>query len=291
MHTCPQDGSGRHQENESTRLCVSHLTTVPVKGTKLHQPEAVRLGWQGIEGDRLYYFVDARGRPINGRRLGPLATIRSSYDELSGSLTLVFPNGRTVSGVPVRVGNSLVSDFFSHDVKGWLVEGPWSQALSQHFGAELRLVETDSPGDACDRHPLSIVSSASIAYLAAKAGSERAAVEFRRFRMMIEIDGCCPHEEDTWEGSLIQVGSARVRVLEAIPRCSVIRQDPGTGEPTLDLLKLLHSYRNAGSSEAWPIRQAPGERQVMFGRYGQVVEPGEVRVGDAVQVLMQPEIG
>ena len=53
------------------------------------------------------------------------------------------------------------------------------------------------------------MSEASIGRLAQEAGQD---VDGRRFRMLFTIDGCEPHEEDTWRGTLVRVGQAVVRV-------------------------------------------------------------------------------
>lgn len=286
------DEDGRQETEAPLHVFVRRLTTVPVKGTRLHEPTSVRFDMSGIVGDRLFYVIDEAGRPVNGRQVGELSTVNSSYDAATGELTLVFADDTRVCGVPGHTGESVVSDFFSHDVKGWFVDGPWAEALTDRFGRELHLMSTASPGEACDRHPVSIISTASMDYLATKTEDPAAGVDHRRFRMMLELGGCRPHEEDTWQGRFLRVGEAIVEVLEAVPRCSVIRQDPSTGIRSTDLLKLVNGYRSArASDEPWPIRQPPDERQIMFGRYGTVVSPGEVRVGDRVELLEREGLG
>ncbi|MGH8916962.1 MAG: hypothetical protein ACRD0H_01230, partial [Actinomycetes bacterium] len=58
-----------------------------------------------------------------------------------------------------------------------------------------------------------------------------------------------------------------------VGRCLVTSQDPGTGEPDLDTLGALRSYRPGDTSEP-----------MAFGVWGEVVEPGIVAVGDGVSV-------
>jgi uncharacterized protein YcbX len=121
--------------------------------------------------------------------------------------------------------------------------------------------------------PVTFVSDGSLARLAGEAG--RTEIDSRRFRMLFELNGCEEHEEDTWEGGLLAVGDAVVRVGGPVARCAVTTRDPETGEPDLDTLRLIRSYRGQRSSDG----------AILFGVYGQVVEPGRVRVGDAVEPL------
>ena len=59
-------------------------------------------------------------------------------------------------------------------------------------------MKADLPAGGVDVEPLTLVSSESIAELARQAGL--ASLDGRRFRMLLEISGCEPHEEDTWSG-------------------------------------------------------------------------------------------
>jgi uncharacterized protein YcbX len=63
-----------------------------------------------------------------------------------------------------------------------------------------------------------------------------------------------------------------VRVGGPVDRCAMTTRDPDTGERDLDTLRLIKTYR--GLSERGTID---------FGVYAEIVEPGEVRVGDTVE--------
>ena len=97
-------------------------------------------------------------------------------------------------------------------------------------------------------------------------------VDGRRFRMLFTLSGCRPHEEDEWEGRLLRIGEAVVRAGGPVDRCAMTTRDPDTGARDLDTLGLIRSYR--GLSE---------RRTLDFGVYGEIVEPGRVRVGDTVE--------
>ena len=117
--------------------------------------------------------------------------------------------------------------------------------------------------------PVTLVSDGSLARVAREAG--RDAVDPRRFRMLLQLDGCDAHEEDTWDGRAFTVGSAVVRVGGHVDRCAVTTRDPETGERDLDTLRLLKDYRGQRKSDG----------AVLFGVYVSVEQPGVVRVGDA----------
>ena len=163
--------------------------------------------------------------------------------------------------------------FYDHSVKGHLVDGPWSQALSDFAGASLRLIRTDEPGAGSDRGArgtVSLVSAASLERLAAEAGVD--AVDGRRFRMLFTIDGVAAHEEDGWVGRDVAVGDAVLRPNGLVGRCAVTTHDPDTGVPTLDTLHVLRAYRG----------DVPTDEPLPFGVWGEVVRPGRVAVGDSV---------
>ncbi|WP_172457652.1 MOSC domain-containing protein [Pseudonocardia sp. N23] len=262
---------------------MSRLLTTPVKGTRIVERRTLELGLGGAASDRLFYLVDDRGRVVNGRQHGPLAEIGSRFDPADGRLTLTFPGGETVAA-PVRVGGEQVrTDFFSHDTMGEVVDGPFAAALTRHAGRDLRLVRVVEPGAGSDRHPLSIVSSASLDFLRTRS-EDALEVDARRFRMLIEVSGCRPHEEDTWTGGVLRGGTVALRVLETVPRCSVVRQDPATGLRSFDALRALLEYRKSRDSRyRWPVVQPPEARQIMFGVYAVVEQPGTLSLGDEIE--------
>jgi uncharacterized protein YcbX len=154
------------------------------------------------------------------------------------------------------------------------VPGPWQEALSEYVGEPLTLLWSE--GGAQDRGNdrggwASLVSRGSLDQLGTEAGATRP-VDGRRFRMLFEIDGVEPHEEDTWLGNRVAIGDAVIVPLGDVGRCVVTTCDPDTGVSDLDTLKLLAGYRRDGVVEPLP-----------FGIYCNVAVAGRVRVGDAVR--------
>jgi uncharacterized protein YcbX len=210
---------------------------------------------------------------INGKVVGPLVRVVPNYDGEVGHLALRFPDGSVVEG-STHGGAHVTTLISRREVGGRIVEGPWSEALSELAGRSLRLVQAERPGDAADRGlrgGVSLVGIASLGALAAAAGVEQ--VDGRRFRMLFGVDGVPAHAEDDWVGRRLRIGDAVVQLRGNVGRCAVTTQDPETGVPDLDTLHVLGQYRgDVETSEPLP-----------FGVWGEILQPGRVRLGDAVQ--------
>jgi hypothetical protein len=252
---------------------VSALSIAPVKGMRLRTVPRIELDRFGARGDRAFYVIDERDRMVNGKRLGELQQVETRYDPATERLSLKFPEGDLVEGDVVR-GGPVETRFLSVCRLARTVEGPWAEALSSYFGRPLRLVAPDGSG--LDRGPIaaaSLISSASLDRLA-EIGHD-AAVDARRFRMLIQVDGISAHEEDAWLGRELAVGEARLRANGNIGRCLVTSRDPDSGQIDLPTLDLLGEYRrNVRTTEPLP-----------FGIYAEVREPGPVALGDRVEIL------
>lgn len=251
---------------------VSRLSVTPVKGLALHHPEETTLDEHGVAANRRFYLVREDGRLFSGLQHGPLVRVRAEWDEDADRLSLLFPDGTVVDG-EVRLGEAIHTDFWRRrDVPGRVVEGPWSDALSALASRRLRLVKADVAGAGVDVEPVTLVSQESVAELGRQAGRE--AVDGRRFRMLVEIAGCSPHEEDTWSGRRLRLGEALLEVGGPVPRCATTTRDPSTGVRDFDALRAIAAYRGRRNGH-----------DIDFGVYARVLEPGRVGVGDAVEPL------
>jgi uncharacterized protein len=252
-------------------ITVTALATTAVKGTRVREVPAIQVGSRGAEGDRAFFVVNERGAMMNGKDFKLLQTVVADYDRGAGTLELTFSDGERVGG-PVEYGDAVTTSFFGHPKAARELRGPWSAALSEHFGAPLRLVATESAVDRGRKGAISIVSRASLGRLADVAACDE--VDGRRFRMLIEVDGIGAHEEDEWLGRHVRIGGALVRPAGHAGRCVITTRNPDTAEGDLDTLKLLATYRHKiGTTEP-----------LAFGIYGEVLESGPVHVGDAVTV-------
>ena len=247
---------------------IERMYYSPVKALALAEVTRAYLDKPGIAGDRAFYVVNAAGRLFTQRDYGPLVQIKAAYDVASGELQLTFPGGRVLKGVP-EPGEPVTTPFWAErPVEGQVVRGEWNEALSEFAKQPLRLVKASRPGSSFDGFPLSLCSTASLRSLAAAAGKET--VDGRRFRQNIYLSGATAHEEDEWIGREVRVGKALVRVKMRDSRCAVTTHSPETGEINMNTLKIIASYRTDQPKE------------VNFGVYCTVAEPGTAAVGDEV---------
>jgi uncharacterized protein YcbX len=256
---------------------VVRISIAPVKGLGLVHPDEVLLEETGVRENRRFHIVDSNGRRYNQIRKGALVQVKPEYDAARDWLALRFPDGSVADG-QVALDGEMTTDFYGRPVPGNYVKGPWSEALSRWFDRELRLVQSP-PGAAVDRRKghVSLVSTASLAELGERGGQD-GPVDGRRFRMLFEIDGCEPHEEDGWIGRQLRIGEALVRLRGDVGRCAITTQNPETGAPDFNTLRTIAGYRPM-------TRNAAGKEHIPFGVYGEVLEPGRVRLGDAVEAV------
>ena len=251
---------------------IKSIHIAPVKSLALIDADTVQVGVHGISEDRRFLVRSREGVLVTQRQIGKLALVRADYCAASDTLRLEFPDETSLSGSP-ELGDKLETKVFRRTVSGNAVKGGWSAALSEFCGAELTLIKSDSEGECFDEYPISLLSQASIEHLGnmAQNGSR---LEYRRFRPNLLLDGCDAHEEDTWLGKDVMIGSdLRLRVEKLDPRCAITTLNPDTGERDLDTPRLILGYRSEVSGSG-----------ACFGIYAAVVTPGAVSVGDEVRV-------
>ena len=255
---------------------VVRISIAPVKALHLVNPDEVELGTAGVTGDRRFWLLDSDRRLVNGKRHPELMRVHPEWDEESRRLALTFPGGSVVEG-EVEPGEPVAAELYGTPHPSRTVPGPWQEALSEFAGVPLKLLWSE--GGAQDRGNdrggwASVISRGSLGRMRAKAGVSEP-VDGRRFRMLFEIDGVEPHEEDAWLGRQVAIGDAVIVPLGDVGRCVVTTCDPDTAVSDFDTLKLLADYRRDGVTEPLP-----------FGVYCDVAVPGRVRVGDPVRLVV-----
>jgi uncharacterized protein YcbX len=242
---------------------VSRINVTAVKSLRLQHPDEVELGMDGARDDRHFLLVDDGGRLYNGKRDTMLVRASASWDRGSRVLGVTLPDGELVeaevaTATPVRV------EVYRRTVDGTVVKGPWADALSDLAGRSLALIERSNGAWATDARPATLVSRASLGVIDDDG---------RRFRMLFELDGVERLGEERWSGRRIRVGGATLLVGQPTPRCAVPSASPDTGVRDRDVLRELIAARRDHDGEA------------CLGVYADVVEPGVVRIGDAVELL------
>jgi uncharacterized protein YcbX len=245
---------------------VTRLSIAPVKGMRLASVDELELGATGARGDRAFCVVDPGGGLLLTTRTPGLLQVAPRWD--GRVLTLRFPDGGEVSEAPELGARATTANYAGRPVRGRLVGGALAEAVSEHLGREALLLARDEGERLADDAPVTLMSGASLAALA--PALDGAIPDARRFRMTIAIDGVDAWEEHGWSGREIEAGTALLRGIEPVPRCVVTTRDPDAGRTDVPVLAALARLR--------------GKRDVTFGLWCDVAEPGRVRLGDAVRL-------
>jgi uncharacterized protein YcbX len=136
-----------------------------------------------------------------------------------------------------------------------------SADVERAVGPGARLVRAEGL-ERFDVLPLLVATDGAIASL----GYDR-----RRFRPNLLIGGVPGLAERAWEGRLLRVGGALIRAVTLRQRCIMTTFDPDTAEQDTEVLLRIH--RELGGALALDC---------------EVVEPGEVNVGDPVTLVSGP---
>lgn len=241
---------------------VGMLRVAPVKGLATVTCERVRIDQDGVAQDRRLFLVDDGGAVVTLRSHPELVQVTPDLDLEEGRLTVHLPDGSTATSRLDEVGEELRTGLFGKARTGRVLGGEVAPALSDVAGLRIRAVLADQVGVGWDEAPVSLIGRASAAAVGGPAG------DLARYRMLIEVDGTEPYEEDTWVGRQVDVGGVRVRITQQLGRCVIITRSPATGDRDWDGLKALAAVR--------------GPDQLCLGVVAEVLRPGEVRRGDPV---------
>lgn len=256
---------------------VHSLYVYPVKSLAGIQVSSFRMDDFGPAPDRRWMIVDADRQFVTQRSNPELARIGTRLEE-----------GRVMVNIPGEGEFSLVAGSEECRVRVWrdwtkAVYGgnEVSDALSRYCGETFRFVfmpdETFRRVDAsrvteyrrvsfADGFPLLITNLASLEELNSRLET---AVEMRRFRPNIVVEGAAPWEEDEWKA--LSVNNIVFSLVKPCSRCVMTTVDPdhGVKAPDLQPLRELGTYR----------RTADG---VIFGMNAIHESAGEIRVGSPV---------
>lgn len=256
---------------------VHSLYVYPVKSLAGIRVTSFRMDDFGPAHDRRWMIVDADRQFVTQRSNSELARIGTRLEE-----------GRVMVDIPGEGEFSLVAGSEECRVRVWqdwtkaLYGGnEASEALSRYCGETFRFVfmpdETFRRVDAsrvteyrrvsfADGFPLLITNLASLEELNSRLET---AVEMRRFRPNIVVEGAAPWEEDEW--TALSVNNIVFSLIKPCSRCVMTTVDPDRGvkAPDLQPLRELGTYR----------RTADG---VIFGMNAIHESAGDIRVGSPV---------
>ena len=219
------------------------LWRYPVKSMAAEPLDSVDLSWHGFAGDRRWAFI----RDGVARSGFPWLTIREKPEMRHYRPSFSEPDRLDASPMLVQTPGGREFDVIDGELAAEL--GPGVRVIRQNVGI-------------FDTFPLSLISTQTIKSLGSLVGSELHPQRFRP-NLLIHATGDASFPEDSWVGSVLQIGGIRMRVDKRDHRCVMVNIDPSSTESNPAVLKAIARERNS-----------------YLGVYGSTVEPGRIAVGD-----------
>ncbi|MGB3245649.1 MAG: MOSC N-terminal beta barrel domain-containing protein [Sulfitobacter sp.] len=245
-----------------------HITALyrhPLKSHGREALEAVTLhAGQSMPFDRLWAVAHDASKAdgtqwapcanfSRGSKAPQLMAISALLDESAGTLTLTHPDRPELTFNP-----DTHADRFLDWVRPLV---PRDRALPA------RILRLDKRGFTDANYAsLSLCNTASHDAVSDQAG---VALSPLRWRGNIWFDGAAPWAEFDWVGQTLTIGTAVLEIKEPILRCLATTANPETGKRDVDTLAILN--------DTWDHQN--------FGIYAQVVQGGNIAVGDTLELL------
>lgn len=271
-------------------VTVSSLFIYPVKSLAGVALQEAKVLPTGLQGDRQWMLVDAKGRFVSQREIPKMATIKTDFD--GSTLTLSYPGRNSVSVSLEQKPASPLQNYqiwkdivvgFEEDlsVNQWLTE-----VLGEFRGSELRLVrfnndsqrkvgakyleQQESDLKLADACPFLITCESSLQALNQKLPEP---IPMDRFRANIVLTGTEPFEEYQWH-SLVSddLNFAMIGPCQRCPMTSIDQTEGVIASPGQPLQTLMNDF---------PV----GEKTLpYFGQHAHLPakETGVLKVGDVV---------
>ena len=251
---------------------VIRLHRYPVKGLSAEPLDCLRLyERQGIPRDRQYalalgttaFSADApepldKSHFLMLRSFETLAMLQTRLDSETEILTVRRDNQEQLrADLSTEAGRGAAETFFT----GYVGEAARGRIrLVSAAGHKFTDVSVTSP---VMMRAVSVINLATLRALQEAAGM---VLHPLRFRANIYIDGLRPWEELDWIGQDVRIGGMRLHQASPTRRCAAIDVNPLTGQRDTALVRaIMHQYGHPN-----------------VGIYLQIVEDGQVHVGDEV---------
>jgi uncharacterized protein YcbX len=262
---------------------VSGLYCYPIKSCRGIPLQRTSYSLRGILYDREWAVVDVKsGKVLTQREEPKLCLIETAF---KGATLEISSQG---SGVEVPLDTAAEPPNRRKEVRVWddrvvgyeqdMWASGWISAFLRRNCVLVRMGRDHvrpSRGKTriafADSHEVLVISEASLADL---NGRMEAPLPMDRFRPNVVVAGCPPYAEDAWTAFSIGGG---VRLLGSSPciRCPITTTDQATAERGKEPLKTLATYRKM-------------PKGVIFGRYFNGLNGGQIAVGDTIEILTAP---
>jgi uncharacterized protein YcbX len=263
-----------------TAGAVAALWRYPVKSMLGEELDASAVGERGLAGDRAYALIDRdTGRVVSGKNPGRGAVLfecRAAYVEppLVGSaeaapVLVTLPDGTSVRSDDLGADETISRAI---DRPVWLR----AQAPEKPVIDDEQIALLSPAGTFFDAAPVHVITTASLAALAAASPASR--FDARRFRpnVLVAVDASGFVENDWISTSLLVGGDVALHLVMLVPRCvmTTLAQDD---------LPADNAVLQTVSRENWVDIPGMGPNPCV-GVYGLVTTGGEIRRGDTVRV-------
>ncbi len=224
---------------------VADLWRYPVKSFGGERIREIFVGPFGFQGDRRFAAIGADGSVLTARRRTAMLGFRARFPDTD---RIDRPIVTTPDGTQLAVDDPQLS-----------------RVLGDALGHDAQMAQ--SGAGVFDAAPIHIVTDRSLRMVDGWVGQELDVARFRP-NVVIELgDDVGAFAEADWVGRIIELGQAVIRIVSPTERCVVTTVDPDT----LDRDRAV-------------LAELARRRENLFGVYGQVVQPGWVRVGDPVRL-------
>lgn len=215
----------------------------PVKAMGGEELGSVVIDGRGLVGDRLLAVTDDEGRFASAKstrrfRRRDAVLQFAARTETDGTVVVTGAGGER------RVGDPALDE-----------------VLADATGATVR-VAAEGAVPHQDMGAVSLVGTATLAWCARRWGGT---ADVRRLRANLLVATEEPFAEEAWVGRDLRCGTARLRVVERVPRCRTVDLD-----------------QDGAVAEGRWLARATAERDGFLAVYADVVAPGTVRLGDDV---------
>lgn len=276
-----------HVDDGSTTAVVSQTWMYPVKSMQGVRTTSLRVERNGVAGDRNWALLDLdSGRILSAKRVGAL------LDAVFDDGVMVLPGGTRVDlndSAAVGAGGvcTAVSEWLGKRVRVCSVgdidevsDGPLSYQMTfdpPDDGSEYYDIPMPE-GSFVDLAPLHLLTTATLDGCAAARPDLN--WDVRRFRpnLLVDVDGDM-FTESTWIGRQIRIGDDLVvQPSQATVRCAMpLRHQPEMGPHDPELIRQPALYH--------AMNELRPDMPNHLGVYVDVVEPGDVHVGDRLEFL------
>ena len=259
---------------------LSEIAIYPIKSTaQLSLPEA-QMGPFGFDMDRRWMLIDETGTMLTQRKHPRMCLINAQPE---GNQLLVGAAGMPpLSVARQNTSNLIKATVWDDTCNAYDCGKEAADWFSAFLNTPVRLVEFPenevrqvdleyaNKGDITafsDGFPYLLISQASLDDLNQRL---QTAVEMKRFRPNLVVQGNAAFEEDNWKK--IRIGSVIFRLVKPCSRCSIPSIDPQTAERSAEVVRTLAEYRMQ-------------DNKILFGQNLIAESTGQLQLGMEIEVL------